>query len=128
MNAEDNQESTPLHLAVFANSEEIVECLMKCGARINDQSPMTPMVIAIAQGRTEILKCMVRNGAEVRPIDIFAAAGEGQIDVLKYLKGYFGGKWDVVVNDKAGGMTPLLVAEGQGKTEAAAWLRANGAK
>jgi len=128
MNFKDRQGSTPLHYAVLANSVELVRCLMENGAKIDDKSPMTPMVYAISQGQVDILKCMVENQAKVRPIDIFAAAGEGQIKVLEYLKQHFADRWSEVVNADLGGMTPLLVAEGQGKPEAATWLRANGAR
>ena len=136
MDAQDNQGSTALHNAVLGavhgdpsvDYVNVVGCLMDNNAKIDDNSPMTPVVYAIAQGQVALLDCMVNKGATVRPIDLFAAAGEGQIGVMEYLKRHFAGRWDDVVNAKLGDMTPRLVAEGQGKTEAAAWLRANGAK
>jgi ankyrin repeat protein len=128
VNFKDRKGSTPLHYAVLANSVELVDCLMKNRAEIDDRSPMTPMVFAIAQGQVDILDCMVKNHAKVRPIDIFAAAGEGQIKVLEYLKKHLGTRWTDVVNSEVGGMTPVMVAEGQGRGEAAAWLRKNDAR
>jgi ankyrin repeat protein len=126
VDAVDEGGASPLEYAIMKGRVEIIKCLADNGANLNADNAqgMPPMFYAVALGRVDVVKCLVESGGTVDPSHMFQAAQQGNIALMQYLKDQ-----GIDVNFKLGGMmTPLSVAEGEGQTEAATWLRANGAR
>mgnify|MGYP003951823261 CR=1 FL=1 len=138
VNARDENDSTPLHIAVWEGHKEIVELLISTGADVNANfSPRhqfnfrhsTALHSAAFKGHKEIAKLLIAAGADVNAkkqggitpllitvdngdrgsIELFIAAGA---DVNRKMKG---------------GSTPLHRASGQGQKRISEMLIAAGA-
>jgi ankyrin repeat protein len=136
VDAKGSKGITPLFYAIKDDQPTSIECLAKLGAdlktvmNIDGMPPMSPIVFAIICGHVKCIKSLVRHGVDVNGdigngmTPMFFASASGQIAVMKCLK-----ELGANINAKTGeGTTPLLLAESEGQAEAAAWLRANGAK
>jgi hypothetical protein len=62
---------SPLHVAVLANSLDIVNLLLKTGFDVNNKNCLgrTPLMLAIAQGNVDIADSLVSAGASLTEID-----------------------------------------------------------
>ncbi|CAN6327577.1 unnamed protein product [Urochloa humidicola] len=56
--------STPLFLAVLANSLKCVELLIKAGANLEGDGKAIPLLIAVSEGFTDCLKYLLQAGAD----------------------------------------------------------------
>jgi ankyrin repeat protein len=65
-NAKDNDGKTPLHIAAYWDSVEIVKILLERGADPNakDNDGKTPLYWATFKGRVEIVKILLERGAD----------------------------------------------------------------
>lgn len=63
LNETNNEQNTPLHLAVQQNEVEIAKLLIEAGANVNLQNQIqdSPFLYAGAEGRTEILDYMLQH-------------------------------------------------------------------
>jgi ankyrin repeat protein len=76
VNITDNNEMTPLHFAVIAESIETVSYLIDKGANINAVNNIkeTPLHIAAKKGKSKITEILLKNGADVTVINVWDRA------------------------------------------------------
>lgn len=79
VNARNEQQETPLQLAVFGGQKEIIEALLKKGAVVNGpyRPGEHPVQLAVATGNTVAAGLMLDRGADINP-------GRDDIDVGYY--------------------------------------------
>ncbi|KAH3759566.1 hypothetical protein Pelo_8652 [Pelomyxa schiedti] len=58
---------TPLHLAISHSREEVLACLLYCGAKtdIPDSKGVLPVMLAVRNGKLDCLKLLISKGANV---------------------------------------------------------------
>ena len=82
VNAKNDNEETPLHLAAYQNNPKIIELLVENGADINAKgcfSEMTPLMIAAQNSdNSTIIETMIKLGASVNEKNM------GDISVVDY--------------------------------------------
>lgn len=71
INISDNEGMAPIHLAVIAESYEIVSFLIENGAFVNitEQEKFTPLHLAAKNGNPDITELLLKHGADVTAID-----------------------------------------------------------
>jgi ankyrin repeat protein len=128
VNARDDSGETPLFMAASGGHKEVVELFLAKGLQVNAKGAYgrTPLQLAAGNGRKEVVELLIARGADINARDAFygktplhEAAGGGHKDVVELL---IARGADISVNDK-NGMTPLQVAEKNGKTDIADLLR-----
>ena len=74
-----------LHVAVRANSLDIVHLILKAGANLNSKNRVgiTPLMLAIAQGNVGIADSLVSAGASLTEIDFFGRSVLHFADLLQ---------------------------------------------
>ena len=123
VNARDERNSTPLHLALsFRVEVESVQLLIQHGADVNarDKGNSTPLHLALSRGHvnSEILRLLLQHGADVNvrrkgnltPLHLALSWRDGNSETLRLLLQYGA---DVNAQDK-GESTPLYLASSQG--------------
>jgi ankyrin repeat protein len=99
INAENFLCLSAVHLATVSQKKEMVERLVKKGAKVNPQDPSsgwcfifsTPLQLAAYNGDAEIVKLLVRSGADIDATGycgysaLLFAAQEGHYDAAEYL-------------------------------------------
>ncbi|WP_341816351.1 ankyrin repeat domain-containing protein [Wolbachia endosymbiont (group A) of Nomada goodeniana] len=93
INARDQFNRTPLHVAAARNDRGIVEHLVKNGADVDaiDNSGWTPIQMPAASNQLEIVECLVKNNANVNIPDsygitpLYRAVEKSSFKVVKYL-------------------------------------------
>ena len=83
VNKRDNFLWTPLHLACHVGDPEIVQLLLKSGAKVNKVETLnkaTPIMKAIESKSLEVVKLMIQRRADVRAEDRF-----GQFPRFSYI-------------------------------------------
>ncbi|XP_058448106.1 ankyrin-1-like [Malaya genurostris] len=93
VNAKDNYEWAPLHLAVLGEWTSAVSVLLKNGAEINDTGPdtWTSLHLAVHNGHGEMIKILLENNADINAtIDehftaLHVAAQNGHTEVVTIL-------------------------------------------
>ena len=89
VNARDNDNSTPLHAAVWFGKPQMIELLIKNGASVNAQDHLgnTPLHAAVAVGDADkqfhIAELLLNNGADV---NLKNAEGQTPLDLAEYEK------------------------------------------
>lgn len=84
VNIANNRGWTPLHAAGYANLTEMVDPLIRAGARIDLSARGdggTPLMMALFWGHREAADTLARHG--VVPMNLRAAAGVGRLDLVK---------------------------------------------
>jgi ankyrin repeat protein len=102
---------TPLMTAIYKGNAEIVEILLKAGAKVDADNCVgwPPLHCAVEHGRTEIMEILLKDGAKVDTIDnggrtpLHYAARNGNAEIVEILL-KAGAKVDAI--DKKG-KTPL---------------------
>lgn len=88
MDATDDEENTPLHVAIEAGKLKIVENLLDYGAdlgKMNDQEK-TALNLAIEEGQCEIVKLLLSHGAKIDKNDqpaLHQACDSGHRDLVE---------------------------------------------
>ena len=131
VNAKDDEERTPLHLAIINRHLELGMFLIEYGANVNakDNYGKTPLHYAAKKGYTEIAEVLVQEGADLNakdmdadtPLHLALMYGYTEIAQLLIEKGA-----DVNVKNK-NEETPLHWASEKGYLEIAYLLIENGA-
>nr|XP_029723859.1 serine/threonine-protein phosphatase 6 regulatory ankyrin repeat subunit B-like [Aedes albopictus] len=90
VNARNNVNEVPLHLAVKHGNTAIVELLLSRKASIDvlNWKNFTPLKIAAASGQTNIVKMLIANGANIKTTGmetLALAALSGKLELCKYL-------------------------------------------
>ena len=84
VNLPNNRGWTPLHAAGYGNWPELVEPLIRAGAKIDLYARGdggTPLVMALFWGHREVAEELAKHG--VRPPNLRVAAGLGQLDLVQ---------------------------------------------
>jgi ankyrin repeat protein len=128
----DSQLPSPLHVAAQYGNVEIMDCLIKAGANVNevDYNGDTPLFCAVANIETEAVIHLIENVADVNLCEcgskgrspLHAAAEYGNLEILDCLI-KAGANVNLLDSDSA---TPLFRAVTRDKTEAAIHLIRNG--
>jgi len=123
VNARQADGSTPLEWAVYKDDGEIVDLLLKAGAKVTtaDDYGETPLTLACANGNAAIAETLLKEGADANaarwygetPLMIAAASGNPR--VLHLLLAH-GAKLDAVETRK--GQNALMWAAAQANSEA----------
>ncbi|MGL9717885.1 MAG: ankyrin repeat domain-containing protein, partial [Wolbachia sp.] len=114
INAKDEEDCTPLHLAAGKGYADIVNFLIEKGADINakDEEDWTPLHLATKNGHIETVKALLEKGAKVDAVDkngwtsLYLAAWYGHTDIVEFLIAH---NASVNAVDK-NGRTPLFMA------------------
>jgi ankyrin repeat protein len=125
---------TPLGLAAFFGSKEVVEVLLADGANPDLQSKnafkAVPLQSAAVRGRLEIARLLVNHGAKTNVrgeggyTPLHEVASNGQIEFAKLLLEY-----NADINAKGDdGKTPLAIALASKQDEMTKFLRTRGAQ
>jgi ankyrin repeat protein len=125
---------TPLGLAAFFGSKEVVEVLLDDGANPDLQSKnafkAVPLQSAAVRGRLEIARLLVNHGAKTNVrgeggyTPLHEVASNGQIEFAKLLLEY-----NADINAKGDdGKTPLAIALASKQDEMTKFLRTRGAQ
>lgn len=85
--------TTPILLAADVGELQIIDLLLKAGARINarDDMGITPLIVAAVRGRATTIDFLLTHGADPNSqtasggTALMAAAGEGNLEVVKRL-------------------------------------------
>jgi len=93
VNAYDDNDNTPLLLAAYKGNREIVDLLIKAGAKIDEQDKYgnTVLVEATKKGHAEIVRELISLGADFESVDkngytaLMAASSLGHIKVIEEL-------------------------------------------
>ena len=127
---ENDNGSTPLHVAAYKGYTSVIDHLLTRGAAIDAKTDngMTPLHIAADEGHTAIVDHLLNRGAAIdaknkggwTPLHI--AAQEGHTAIGEHLLTR-GAAIDAKTDN---GTTPLWMAENQGHNEVAALLRSKG--
>ncbi|XP_031632810.1 26S proteasome non-ATPase regulatory subunit 10-like isoform X5 [Contarinia nasturtii] len=126
--------SRPLHYAAVRAYADIVKCLIKNGAEVNDedenkQTALHWAIISNGYAKTEIVKYLVSHRANVQAENIWqetplhSAADKGDIEIVKYLVNHGANVHAVNIWQE----TPLHSAASNGHTETVKFLVEHGA-
>lgn len=127
-----NELTKELFAAIYANSPERVEAIIKKGADVNatDECGRTALARAAEKGHTEIVKLLLDHGAHANTASggigctaLMLAAGKGHTEVVELLLNK-GADVDAINNC---GRTALMEASREGHTEVVELLRNKGA-
>jgi RNA polymerase sigma factor (sigma-70 family) len=106
---------TPLHLAAQTGRKDLARLLLDHKADVHGKDAWTPLHDAVLMGKTEVADLLLARGAR---LDVFTAAGLGNVDVLtKVLKAD-----PARAKQVSKGSTPLHWAAAAGRTAAAELL------
>jgi ankyrin repeat protein len=83
----------PIHVAIDAGNIEVLELLIRAGARLESKDSLgtTPLMMAAIGGKVELAKRLLSGGAKVNARDdgggtaLIYAAREGQLEMVKLL-------------------------------------------
>ena len=122
---------TPLIAAVSYGYNEVAQCLIEAGARMDkgDDDGDVPLILASQEGRTDAVVMLVEAGAKVNQANdkgataLIMAADEGHLDVATVLI-EAGASVDQADED---GQTPLIGSAGSGHMEVVKRLMEAGA-
>ena len=111
VNARDENDSTPLHIAVWEGHKEIAKLLIAAGADVNakKQGGITPLLITVDNGDRGSIELFIAAGADVNrkmkggSTPLHRASGQGQKRISEMLIAA-GANVNAVTN---GGKTPL---------------------
>lgn len=126
----------PLQIAVDAGYVELVQLLVKRGAKVSlsDEHGLRPLLVAAgsqSSNRVTISKFLLEQGARVNAKSktggtaLMEAAYFGHFDVVEFL---LDNGADVNTQNSLGGWTALIFAQQQGHTNVCDLLRRHGAK
>jgi ankyrin repeat protein len=128
---------TPLHHASREGHLEIVRALLEAGAGVDvrkgDEDDASPIFYACAGKRFEVFRALVEAGGDVNKLDaggdtaLHNASMWGLTEGVRYLCVERGADVNKSATDGDGGHTPLTLASGAGKVEAARVLLEAGA-
>lgn len=124
---------TALHWAAARNQPELVQVLVKAGAKLESTTRIgafTPLHVAAREGSVAATQALLVAGAKVdaastvgtTPLHFAALGGNPQVVAALIEKGA-----DVNAAEPAYGQTPLMLAAAQGRTEAVKVLLQHGA-
>lgn len=130
--AQSENGSSPLHMAVWEGHADAVRRLLAAGADVKAKAGngSTPLHWAAQRGNAEVASLLLAAGADVSATDLWgwcplhAASEKGHADVVRLL---LEAGADVNATNDAG-VTPLRRATLYARPEAAALLRAHGGK
>ncbi|XP_026674113.1 uncharacterized protein LOC113465041 [Ceratina calcarata] len=121
---------TPLHAAIRAGHDGVVETFIKNGAKINAESELgTPLHVAVANGHYNIVQILLNNKARIDVKDkdnrtaLELAVEYGDLEVVKLLLL----SKQVEMNTKYNGLTLLQIASQQPNLEMVKYLVDEGA-
>ena len=132
VNAKNAEGLTPLHVAAFLDSDRAIEELIAKGGDVNaaDNEGRTPLHLAAYSGNAQAVKTLVQNGANLEATEktngmtaLHLAVVKGSMEAVSILVGKGA---DVNANAK-NDVTPLLIADSEGKQAIADFLIDNGA-
>ena len=117
MEARDNEESTPLHLASAFSDADMVSLLVKHGANVKgkDSEGSVALHTAAALGRMDVTRVLIDAGSDVNARDangntpLHVSASSGKLEVVRLL---LDKKADKAVNND--GVSPVGCAEAFG--------------
>ena len=133
VNAKNDNDETPLHVAYEKEQIEVVKILLNAGANVNAENydDGTPLHLAAEKGQVEVVKALLDTGADVNaeqnsfsdntPLHI--AAEKGQVKVVEAL---LDASADIHAQDRRD-RTPLHSASYYSRTEVVKALLAAGA-
>ncbi len=132
VNARDSFGMTPLHTAVRAGRNDVVEVLVAHGADVNARSDrgQTPLFCAVAAEGEQIAEHLIAHGADVNAKDnygmtpLHCAAAAGHEEAVRVL---LAAGADIGIKDNEG-RSPLDLAKNLGHTEVAELLGKQGAE
>ncbi len=133
VNAKNAERLTPLHVAAFLNSDRAIEELIAKGGDVNaaDNESRTPLHLAAYSGNAQAVKTLVQKGANIEAVEkinamtaLHLAVVKGSMEVVTILV-----EKEADINAYANNdVTPLLIANGEGKHAIADFLIDNGAQ
>ena len=118
VNAAEPNGTTPLHYAVYREDVDLVERLVKAGAKANVKNDFdsTPMSEAAAVGNAAIIKLLLKAGADVNSTNhegqtaLMAVARTGHVEAAKSL---LDAGADINATEQWGGQSALMWAASQ---------------
>jgi len=93
VNAKDENDETPLHLAVRRGYNEVIGLLLAQGADVNakNEAGVTPLHTAVQEGYKEVVRLLVAKGADVNAktnkgdTPLYEAVRQGDKEVVQLL-------------------------------------------
>ena len=131
VDVQDDEGSTPLHVATVEGHLQTAQVLVMAGARIDikDYNGFTPLYIAARLDNLRIVQMLASHGADINAKDklgftpLHAAAFDGNTEVVRELI-----RLGANVNARSRGYTPLDVASVEGHDSTVSVLLAAGAE